>query len=422
MMFSSYSRFVRVSALALMLASPVGRAAPLLSLTDAQRIATSDAPQIDAQAAALRAAQQASVSAGELPDPKLIVGIDNIPTDGADRFNLTRDFMTMRKIGVMQDFTRDEKLKLRGDRAGAEVQKEAAILSLTKLNLRRDVALAWIERYFAGRQLDLVRELARESELQVTAAQAALASGKGLAADPFAARLAVAQLADRTTEAERNVARSEANLARWIGTAARQTLDAPPAFDQLVHPHPELTGNLDSHPHLAMYAPLQAMAASEMKLAEAAKRPDWSLEVAFAQRGPAFSNMLSIGVRVDLPIFQSRRQDPAVASKLALAEQVRAQAEDAKRAHAAEIEIMFADWNAAKARIQRYTAELLPLATERTAVSLASYRGGKGDLAPVLEARKGEIETRISHLMAQNELARAWALLNFLLPDKKDPS
>ena len=157
----------RLSLFAIALVCAASQAAPMLSLVDAQRIASGDAPQIDAQAASLRAAQQASLGAAEQPDPKLIVGIDNIPTDGTDRFNLTRDFMTMRKIGVMQEFTRDEKLKLRGDRANAEVQKETAILSLTKLNLRRDVALAWIDRYFAERQLDLVKELAREGELQV---------------------------------------------------------------------------------------------------------------------------------------------------------------------------------------------------------------------------------------------------------------
>ena len=416
------SRLFRLSLLAVALASVASHAAPPLSLADAQRIAAGDAPQIDAQAATLRAAQQASLGAAELSDPKLIAAIENVPTDGSDKFNLTREGMTMRKIGFMQEFTSGGKQQLRGDRATAEVQKEAAILSLTRLNLRRDVALAWIERYFAERQLDLLKELSRETELQVTAAQAALAGGKGQAADPFAARLAVAQLSDRTTEAERNIARAKANLARWVGAAARQPLDAPPAFDELAHSAHELTGNLESHPHLAMYAPMQAMAASEMKLADATRSPDWSLELTYGQRGPSYTNMLSVEVRVDLPIFQSRRQDPAVASKLALVEQVRAQAEDARRAHAAEIETMMADWHAAKARLQRYTAELLPLAHERTEVMLASYRGGKGDLAPVLEARKGEIETRMNHLTAQNDLARAWAQLNFLLPDKKDPS
>jgi len=422
MYFHSYSRLVRLSLLAVALASATSHAAPSLSLADAQRIASGDAPQIGAQAAVLRAAQQSSLGAGELSDPKLLASIENVPADGPDKFNLTRDGMTMRKIGFMQEFTSGDKLKLRSDRAGAEVQKEAAVLSLTRLNVRRDAALAWIERYFAERQLDLLKELARESELQVTAAQAALAGGKGQAVDPFAARLAVAQLADRTIDAERNVARAQANLARWIGAAARQPLDVAPAFDQLSHSHQELTANLELHPSLAVYAPMQAMADSEMKLADAAKHPDWSLEFSYAVRGPEYSNMLSVGVRIDLPIFQTRRQDPALASKLALAEQVRAQTEDARRAHAAEIETMLADWNAAKARLQRYAAELLPLAHERTEVSLASYRGGKGDLAPVLEARKGEIETRMNHLMAQSELARAWAQLNSLLSDKKDPS
>jgi outer membrane protein, heavy metal efflux system len=415
-----HSLFYRVSLAVFIFVASVGHAAPLLSLTEAQRLAATDAPQVDAQAAALRAAEQSTISAGEQADPKLIVGVDNLPVDTSDRFSLTRDFMTMRKIGVMQDFTRADKLKLRTDRAVAEVRKEAAILSLARVNLRRDVAMTWIDRYFAERQVDLLKELAREGELQVSSAQAALAGGKGQAADPFAARLAVAQVADRIIDAERLVARAQSQLARWIGPAAKQPLDTAPAFDQLAHRHQELIGNLDTHPHLAMYAPMQSMAESEMKLADAAKHPDWSLEVAYAQRGPAFSNMLSIGVRVDLPIFQSRRQDPTIASKAALLEQVRAQAEDARRAHAAEIESTLADWEAAKTRVQRYATDLLPLAHERTEVALAAYRGGKSDLTPVLDARKGEIESRMNHLQAQGDLARAWANLNFLLPDAKD--
>ncbi len=402
------------------LAAALGHAAPTLTLTEAQRIAAATAPQLQAQSAAVRAAEAVGVSAGELSDPKLIVGLDNLPVDGADRFSVGRDFMTMRKIGFMQEFTRGEKLGLRSDRANAEVRKEAANLSLAQTNLRRDVALAWIDRYFAERQLDLLKELAREGELQITAAQAALAGGKGQATDPFVARLAVAQLADRIIDAERMVARAQSQLGRWIGVAAKQPLEPPPPFDQLGRGHEDLAGHIDSLPHLAMYGPMQEMAETEVKLASAAKHPDWSLEVAYAQRGPAFSNMLSIGVRIDLPIFQSRRQDPVIAAKTALAEQVRAQAEDARRLHTAEIESMGADWESGKKRVQRYMTDLLPLARERTEVALAAYRGGKSDLTAVLDARKGEIDTRIHHLQAQGELARAWANLNFLFPDKKE--
>ncbi len=395
-----------------------------LSLTQAQRLAASDAPQLNAQSAALRAMQQSAISADQQADPKLILGVDNLPVDTSDRFNLTRDFMTMRKIGFMQEFTRSEKLKLRGERAESEVRKEAAVLALVEVNLNRDVALAWIDRYFAERQLDLLKEMARESELQVSAATATLAGGRGQASDPLAARMAVALVADRTIDSERVIARAVANLGRWIGAAARQPLDAPPAFDTLTTHHADLIGNIDSHPHLAMYAPMLAMAKSEVELATAAKHPDWSLEVAYAQRGPAFSNMLSIGVRIDLPIFQSKRQDPAIAAKVALGAQIRAQLEDARRAHLAEIESMIADYDAATARLARYRADLLPLAKSRTEVALAAYRGGrvdmKSDLASVLEARRSEIDTRMAYLAAQSEQARAWANLNFLESAPKD--
>ncbi len=395
-----------------------------LSLTQAQRLAASDAPQLNAQSAALRAMQQSAISADQQADPKLILGVDNLPVDTSDRFNLTRDFMTMRKIGFMQEFTRSEKLKLRGERAESEVRKEAAVLALVEVNLNRDVALAWIDRYFAERQLDLLKEMARESELQVSAATATLAGGRGQASDPLAARMAVALVADRTIDSERVIARAVANLGRWIGAAAKQPLDSPPAFDQLSKHHSDLIGNIDSHPHLAMYAPMLAMAKSEVELATAAKHPDWSLEVAYAQRGPAFSNMLSIGVRIDLPIFQSKRQDPAIAAKVALGAQIRAQLEDARRAHLAEIESMIADYDAATARLARYRADLLPLAKSRTEVALAAYRGGKvdmkSDLASALEARRSEIDTRMAYLAAQSEQARAWANLNFLESAPKD--
>ena len=88
--------------------------------------------------------------------------------------------------------------------------------------------------------------------------------------------------------------------------------------------------------------------------------------------------------------------------------------------HTAEIESMMADWDSGKKRVQQYVTELLPLAHERTEVALAAYRGGKVDLAPVLDARKSEIDTRLNHLQAQGDLARAWANLNFLFPEPKE--
>jgi len=396
---------------------PCAALAQPLSLAEAQKIALKGAPAIAAQEATLRAAREGAAGADQLPDPKLIAGLENVPVEGPDKWSLTKDGMTMRKIGVMQDFVLPGKLRLRGERAAAEVRKESAALAVTQSNLRRDVSIAWIDVWVAERQLAALRDLQEEASLNVKAAEAALAGGKGSAADPFAARWSSTQLTDRVIDTRRIIAKARAQLARWIGDDATRPLGDAPDFTRFAHAHSDLLADLDQHPHVAMYVPMEAMARADVALAEAAKSPDWSVELTYNARGPEFGNMVSLGVKVDLPLFEGKRQDPAIRSRLAAAEKVRAEAEEARRAHRADVQSWIADWQAAIERMHRIDRDQLPLVKGRREAALAAYAGGKADLAPVLEARRAEIETRLAQVDAAGEAARAWAQLNTLLPE-----
>src|SRR5689334_24662412 len=319
----------RASCAALSIAAVSAFAQPL-SLAEAQKLALKEAPALAAQEAALRAAREGAAGADQLPDPKLIAGLDNVPVEGPDKWSLTKDSMTMRRLGVMQDFVLPGKLRLRGERAAAEVSKESAALAVAQANIRRDVSLAWIDVWVAERQLAALRDLEKESALGVTAAEAALAGGKGSAAEPFAARWSATQLTDRMIEARRAITKARAQLGRWIGAEAARSLGDAPDFTRFAHAHSDLLGDLDRHPHVAMYEPMEAMARADVALAEASKSPDWSVELTYNARGPEFGNMVSLGVKVDLPIFEGKRQDPAIRAKLAAAEKVRAEAEEAR--------------------------------------------------------------------------------------------
>jgi outer membrane protein TolC len=253
-----------------------------LSLADALAIAESRSPQLAAQRAAAEAAAAIVPSASELPDAKLIVGVENVPVEGADRWSLTADGMTMRRIGVMQDIVLGEKRELRGTRAGAEARREAAMLDVQLADLRREVATAWLERHYAGRAKALVEALAREAELQVSVATAEVGAGKTPVAEALAARALRATLADRRQEADLKARRAAATLVRWLGDdAARPPGAAPDVRSLTVHHGSQLEANLESHPHLAMYAPMEAAAEAEMKLAAAATKPDWSVELTY---------------------------------------------------------------------------------------------------------------------------------------------
>ena len=111
---------------------------------------------------------------------------------------------------------------------------------------------------------------------------------------------------------------------------------------------------------------------------------------------------------------------PMALAKASEVARVRAQTLDAERVHAAEIDMWLADWNSAKSRLDRYRGALREIARQRVDIALASYSGGKGELSAVLEARRASIDIRMAELMAEAELARAWAQLNFMLPQRKE--
>lgn len=396
------------------------QAAAPLTLTEALTIAGRESPRLAAQRSAISAAEETTASARELPDPKLKFGIDNLPADGPDRYNLTRDSMTMRKIGVTQEFVRDGKREIKGRRAENELYREQAMLGDARAALRRDVAQAWIERYFAERMAKVVDEQYAETDLQRESLQAGLRAGKAQAADLLAVQVNLQSLLDRRAEYRRQAARATALLSRWLGAESARPLAALP--DRLLPAsHNDVTAHAASHPHLQVLERQIDVARNDAALARAANKPDWDLEVAYAQRGSQFSNMLSVQVSIDLPLFQSNRQDRSIAAKMAQVEQARALREDALRQHRAEAQATWSDWEAATARLQRFDDTLLPLSRERTQLALVAYRGGQGPLAAALEARRVEIELRLQQLQLAAEQGRAYAQLLYFLPQENQP-
>ena len=141
-----------------------------LSLDAALRLAEERSRQLVAQDAAAGAARAMAAAAGQLPDPVLKAGISNLPVNGSDRFSLTRDFMTMRSIGVMQEFTRADKRQARAARFDREAEVAEAGRVVALANLRRDTAAAWLDRYYQGRMRDLLQTQRTELNLQIEGA------------------------------------------------------------------------------------------------------------------------------------------------------------------------------------------------------------------------------------------------------------
>ena len=395
-------------------------AQPTLTLDQALRAAQDRSRQLLAQDAAALASREMAVAAGQRPDPTLKVGINNLPVNGADRFSLSRDFMTMRSVGVMQEFTRSDKLTARSARYDREAEAAQAARTLALANLRRDTATAWLERHFQERLLEVLRTQRAEASLQIDASDAAYRSGRGAQADAFAARSAVALIDDRIRLTERQVATARTKLARWVGNAADQPLGAAPPLSTVRLDPRDLETQLAHHPALALMLRQEEMASADAAVAQSDQRSDWSVGLMFSQRGPAYSNMLSVTASIPLQLDPKHRQDREVAARLAVVEQLRAQREEATREHVAETLGWLQEWQGNRERLSNYDSTLIPLAAQRTQAATASYRGGAGLLGAVLEARRLEIDTRVDRLRLEMETAGRWAQLEYLVPPEHE--
>ena len=363
-----------------------------------------------------QAARDLVVAAGQRPDPVLRLGLNNLPIDGSDRYSVTRDFMTMRSVGLMQELTRSAKRSARVHRAEREVELTTVARQATVADLQRDTALAWLERSYQESLRDLLQSQIVQAELQVQAVETLYRSGKGTQTEVFAARGSVEQLRDVLAQAERQAAVAATQLVRWVGEAAQQPLAPRPALTLPAWTEGPLAEQLDQHPQIAAAARQEALADSEANLARAARSSDWSVELMVSQRGPAYSNMVSINLSVPLQWDQKNRQDRDLAARLAGVDEARARREEVQRAHEAEVRAMLQEWGSHEDRLRRYDVSLLPLATQRSEAALASYRAGSSPLTVVLDARRNEVDARLERLRIERDRARIWAQLNYLLP------
>lgn len=405
---------IRMVSVAMLALAPFGVRGQDLSLEEALRIAEEHSARLAAQRSALVSAVQQVGRAAELPDPKLRLGIENLPVTGEDRFRYDRDFMTSRMIGFAQEFPSSDKREARDLRAQRMRDVEGAALRAQGTLVRRDTALAWLDVYYAERAREALQRLASQFRLQIDSVPSAVARGRQTAAEGYALRQAFEQANDRILEQERQAARARIVLGSLLGEPASRPLTAAPDTSRLSHSEDHFVAQLAAHPELRVLSHREDLARAEVELARSSRKSDWMLEVGYGQRRPYFDNMLSVTVSFDLPWQTGRRQDRDIASRLAEVEQARAMREEARRIREADVRGWLADFRTAQHRIERHEQVLAPLARDRAAAALAAYGGARGELAGVLEAERSRTDADLGLIQALAERARAWANLTFL--------
>lgn len=373
------------------------QAGDVLTLAQAQRLAMDDQPQLQAQAAQVRAFDSRAVSARQLPDPQLVGGIESLPVSGSDAYSLRRDDFTTFMVGVMQEFPLASKRELRGEKQRLMALGAQDQLKELQRRIRRETGLAYLELYLPEQADGLIAAMLIEATRSQKAAEIAYRAGKAEQADVLAADVSLALLQDKQAEYRQMAEHARRHLARWIGSAAEEPLDAraprfaeSPSLDTIL-------AALPAHPALQIFERNRDIAQNGIAQARQAYKPDWRVELGYGHR-IEYSDMVTLKVGIDLPVFTGNRQDSEASAAREDAAQADAQHDDALRDFVSQASIAHHDWNRLSQRVQNFDDVVLPQARARVDAATISYGAGRGTLSALLDARRSLLDVELQRL------------------------
>ncbi|WP_237174029.1 TolC family protein [Paracandidimonas lactea] len=397
--------------LALASASAYGQGVGL-TLEAALSQATNRSAAIQASQASVLASTHAVVKAGELPDPVLKVGIDNVPIDGPQRYSISQDFMTMRHIGIEQEWVSSDKRERRSSLANRVLDKERAGALAQFANTRQQTVIAWLNAAYAQRALELSRALVNHMTHELAATRASYQGAEASADDVTQAQIMLSQAEDQLLKAKQTSRSALIALSRWVASPVDGVSGDIPQLESRVSSLTLEELNQVQPALLTAWREI-SVADADTSVASSNRTPNWTWGVTYQQRGSQYSNMVSVGVSIPLPISRENRQDRDVAEKAALGNKARLMLRESQREVQANIQNLSTSLANGRERIRNLNRSLLPAAERQVRLMTAAYKAGTGTLASVFNAKRSQLDAKLQIVDLERDVAQIWAQLEY---------
>ncbi|KEF31792.1 Heavy metal RND efflux outer membrane protein, CzcC family [Marinobacter nitratireducens] len=404
-------------------------ARPTLDLRKAVEEAVKNDPWLQKSTLFQQAFIDESVAGGTLPDPRVTLGAANLPVDTLD---FGQEGMTQATIGVTQTFPRGESRRLSSAANSSRAAVEAFRRQDRRARVKETVTLLWLELWESQQSIQLIDENRGLFEQLADVAEAgyAAATSGSRQQDVIRASLEITRLEDRVTRLEQTRASRQEALAEWIPPVQAMlpvTSDVPESLLSPLAGETQKTSPaaLVHHPAVRATDQLIDTQAIKVDLARQAYQPEWSVFARYGYRdrtpgGEARSDLFSVGIGFDVPLFTGPRQDRQVGASLA-------RLEAAKTDRSLQIRRLRANARSSLSviahldeRIALYRDDLLPRMEEQASAALTSYDNDAGDFAEAVRARIAELNARIELIEMQAERARQVAAFNYLTASSDD--
>jgi outer membrane protein TolC len=389
-----------------------------LTLAETENIALALAPELKQIQANSDALKEQAIAEGQLPDPQLMVGAANVPTD---TFSFTQDDMTMVQVGLRQSFAPGKSLAMKSKKMDFMADAQQQKLSDQKAMLLKNIRTTWLDLYYwnaAAKIIDknkkLFKELLEDNEAEYS-------QGRRNQSDILQVRIDLSRLNIQSAEIEQQIATDRAQLARWIGVEEANRIISSEMPHWMDPPNiNDLQEKLLQHPLLK--ADLSNIDAAHYDVAYAKEqfKPGWMLDVGYAKRQGKFqdgqprTDMVNAQISIDLPIFTANRQDRKLLASVDQLNSTELDRDIHMRDLFKELNTEYTLWQSLTNREKIFREDLHKEAHQNAKAALMAYQNTTGDLSTLLKAYSNELNIRMEQVQLKVERAKARVALLYL--------
>lgn len=270
-----------------------------------------DIQSIEAQVAALK--EKISFE-GALDDPRIGIGILNLPTD---TYNFDQEPMTQKQLFIAQKIPWFGKLSLKSQRAALAAIRQDGVLEAKRLELARRIAVTHYQLGFISSSLEINDRLNKIVSQLLRVAETRYATGRGLQQDVLQAQVELSKLLDEKITLEKQDRILQDRINELLNRESFIKVNPPGGlgFPGLKLKIKDLqTRSLKYNPWLRVRQAEIDSAKVNVELARKDYWPDADFKLAYGRRdedrnGRELSDFVSASVVMNIPLWHKSRQD-----------------------------------------------------------------------------------------------------------------
>lgn len=411
----------------------------VLSLEKAIQTAIVNDPWLTQSQHAEQAKLDASVAAASLPNPVLGFSMSNMPVNG---FAFNQEPMTQLKASISQQFARGQSLQLRQKQYIQLAQQEPLYREERKASTRLRVAHLWLDSFRAQSSIKLINNNRALFEQLAQVAQANYSSSVGNTRqqDILQADLELSQIQDQLITLESSHKEVWSQLNAWLTPADNHNIthhfnrqyvlpSTLPVYQAIPSNIVQWLNNenwsalseyLRQHPRILAMS--QGIKASEsgIEVAKQNNKAKWGVNASYAYRGDdplgaSRADFLSLGISVDLPLFNHRNQQKEVSAHIYQTEAKKTELLLHLRSIIFDLHSSYQKYRHLQQRQRFYTSDIISQSEQQADASLNAYTNNDGDFAEVARANITLLNAHLALLNINVELLKTYSQIQYYL-------